>query len=94
MHGRGVRDDVGDGLEPEREPGAGAGRLAAAAREERAHLAAVLVTERRGVQVQEGAVEPHHARPGAKPRARASFTSPASRRASARATSMPNGVIR
>ena len=70
------------------------GGLRAAQGEEGAEVGAVLGAERGGIEMEEGAIEPHQALPGAKPRARAMRTSCAMRRDSASATARPNGVMR
>ena len=58
------------------------------------HLVSVLLAERRRQQMQQPAIRAHQAGPVAKPCTRAIRTSCISRRASARATSLPKGVIR
>ena len=68
--------------------------VAEAAREQRPHLAAILVAERRRVKTKQQIVRAHHAFPGASPLARAIRTSWASRRVSSRAAAMPSGVMR
>jgi hypothetical protein len=88
-----VAGDFGDRAQPERDSPQAAG-VAEAAREERPHLGAVLVPERRRVETKQQVVRAHHAFPGASPLARAILTSCASRRASSFAAAMPSGVIR
>src|SRR6266581_3459696 len=76
------------------EPRQRAGRPAEAPGVDRARLLAVLGAERGGERAKKRPVEAHQALPGARPHARASLTSCVSRRASARATAVPKGVIR
>src|SRR5215475_1514861 len=62
--------------------------------EDCAHLFAIFCAKPRRVQSQQKTVQKHYAFPSTKPLSRANFTSCASRRASARATWLPNLVIR
>ena len=94
VRARGAHDDVDQGLDPERDRGHDPDGLAPALGMDGGHLAPVLGAERGRIEMEERAVEAHQAFPGAKPLARASRTSSVSRRASARATAVPNGVIR
>ena len=99
VHQRGVADRPRRSSAA-RAPSAPAARAPAPpAREQRAHLLAVLVAERRGIQAQQRAscyrrVSSSKPSSGAKPAARAILTSCASRRASAFAAAVPSGVIR
>ena len=88
-----VDEDVAEHAGPQGDASGDARRIAASPGEDRAHLVAVLGTKRRGEGVEQDAVEAHQAFFGAKPLARTSFSSAASRLASARATAVPNGVI-
>src|SRR3989442_676765 len=88
---------AGDARDPppqQYERGEEAGRITAPPSKDGAHLFAVLGTEGGGIEAQEGAIQGDHALPDAKPLARARRTSWVSRRASARATAVPNVVIR
>ena len=89
-----VDGDVLERGQPQPERGEEAGRVTAPPGKDGAHLFAVLGTEGSGIEAQEGAIQSHHAFPGAKPLARASRTSWVSRRASARATAAPKVVSR
>ena len=87
-------DELHDRLHPQRENGERPVRIAPSHHEDRAHLVAILGAERRGEEAQEGSVEAHHALPSPSPCARAIRTISDMRRASARATASPNGVMR
>jgi len=89
-----VYGDVHERLPPHRQRLEDARCVTAAPGEDGAHLVAVLGAEGCGIEAQERAIQSHHAFPGAKPLARARRTSWVSRRASARATAVPKGVIR
>ncbi len=58
--------------------------------EQGAQIRTVFRAKRRWVEMEERAIQPHHALLGTSPLARASLTRPASRPASARATASPN----
>ena len=62
--------------------------------EDLVHLVAVFGSKRGGIEVQEGPVNAHHSRSGAKPRPRAIRTNSVSRPASALATAVPKEVMR
>ena len=94
MHGRGIEKNLEDGCDPQSGHRRRACRIAPASRPDGAHIVAVLRAEGRRIEPQEKVVEAHHAVPAANPRSRAILTSSVSRRASARATAAPNGVIR
>jgi hypothetical protein len=90
---RGIPGDFRNRSRPHRDRARCPG-VAPPAREHGAHLLAVLVAERSRIEMQQQIVETHHAFPGAKPAARAIFTSCASRRASSFAAAVPAAVIR
>ena len=91
--GRCIHDDLVKSGEPQREERHTAGGAQLDLKDGR-HLLAVVRAERGGIQVEKKPVDPHHAFRGASPFARARSSICASRRASAMATSRPNGVIR
>jgi len=93
VHRRGIAQHFHKGAHPQRGQSPYRG-VAKAAREDGAHFAGILMAEGSGVQTEQQAVEAHHALPGAKPLARAMPTRSVRRRASARATAVPNGVMR
>src|SRR5207249_3267092 len=100
VHERGVAQRLAGSSDPEGGHAERPRRLAPASREHGAHLFAVLVAERRRIQMENKVIELHqasalfYARPGAKPFARAIRTSCVNRRASAFATAVPSAVIR
>ncbi len=65
-----------------------------ALREDCAHFFFILGAKCRRIEVQQGPIKTHQALPAANPLCLASLTSCVRRRASARATAAPNGVIR
>ena len=94
MNSQGVPGGIEDRFHPEEQDEDRIGRIATALGENGAHFVAILGAERRRISVQESPVEPHHALSTANPLSRASLTSCVSRRASARATIVPYGVMR
>lgn len=93
VHCRGVAEHFEERADPQRGQ-CGCGGVPKAAREDGAHFTSIFMAEGSGVEMKEKPVEAHHALPGTKPLARAMLTRPVRRRASARATAVPNGVIR
>lgn len=97
MDGRRVADNVDNRAAEHREPCPRVGAVLDPPREIQGHLLAVVVAERRGIEVQQRSVEPlapHQAFLGTSPRARAIFTSWVSRAVSTSATRVPNAVMR
>jgi hypothetical protein len=96
VHRERVRDHVRERRERARERASGPERSAARSAKTRQEFVAVLGAEAAGVEVEQRAVDSgsRRLRAGVSPRARARRTSVASRRISARATAVPNGVSR
>ncbi len=94
VHSRGIEKNLEDGCDPQNGHRRRARGVAPASRPDGAHIVAVLRAEGRRIEPQKQIVEADHAVPAANPRSRAILTSSVSRRASARATAAPNGVIR
>ena len=91
---KGAGDEVDGRVDPQQGDLERAAGVAAPPREDRAHLRSVLGPKRRREQEQQRPIGAHHARPGARPAARASLTRPERRAASARATAAPKAVMR
>ena len=90
-----IRRDVDARAAPQQRSRSRARGVAQLACEHGGHFPAVFGAKRRGIEPQESAVEPHgYVLRGENPLTRASRSSSASRCVSARATALPNGVIR
>ena len=94
MHQNCIADHVDDDIRPEPRRCREAGGRATSPGEQRRHLGAVGRAKAGGIEAKQDAIEEHHALRGTKPLARASFTRFDNRVASARATAIPNRVMR
>lgn len=89
-----VEQHVEERLDPQHGGCQESGCVPTALRKDFTHLIAVFPAKRGWIEVKQSFVKTHHALPGTNPLERASLTSCIRRLASARATAVPNGVIR
>ena len=95
LHMARVVDDVGDGRDPESRGSCRACDVAPPAADIAPQLVTVLDAERRRIEIEQQTIDAqHHRRSGRKPLARASLRRDVRRPVSARATAVPNGVMR